>query len=593
MANTVRVRTGVDQTASKGLDQLRAKFDALQKQGAKGFVIGAGVAATTHALGLVQSALGGVTDFMGDSVRAASALSESMGKSSVVFGDNADEMEAWADRADTAIGQSKQQALEAAGTFGNLMQAFGEAPEKTAVMSRALVELASDLASFNNTSIDDAIQALRSGLSGETEPLKRYGIAISDARMRSVLLAAGIKDLGATLTPLQKSQAAYTLILKDSTLAQGDFQRTSEGLANQQRSSAAELENYKAEVGEGLLPAMVAWEKGNLDLIRTMNLVTNATEMGAMSTDELVGGMASLIKSLPVANSVLGGFVDEQLESAAAAEKADRALDGAARAGHDWGEAAADAVQPTSAVSTQVRNLRRNASDAASAVDLLSSTISDDLFGNAINEGRIEELKDHRAELIEQRKETKRGSDAYKILTGEIAADDQALFDLQLQMKQKEGPEAVIAFLKRQIAKYGDATGALGALITKMRTLISTQSQLAGSSLWVGYINKTDDILGRHHGGPVNANQPYIVGEKGPEIMVPKTSGTILPNDVVTNPAGTVGNSAFGLAGGNGVRAADTGQPVVIQLEVDRTVLARLVDQRLRYMRGRTNYLPD
>jgi hypothetical protein len=106
-------------------------------------------------------------------------------------------------------------------------------------MSKTLVQLAADLASFNNTSVDDALVALRSGLSGEAEPLKRYGIALSDARMRQELMAQGVKDLGATLTPLQKTQAAYTLILKDSKLAQGDFARTSTGLANEQRIAAA------------------------------------------------------------------------------------------------------------------------------------------------------------------------------------------------------------------------------------------------------------------------------------------------------------------------------------------------------------------
>lgn len=247
--------------AEKGIKSVHGLLTGLGTEAKKSLLTGVGLAGGVAAFSLVSGAIKGAIGFMGDAIRAASNLAESQGKVNVVFGDSAKEITDWASTASKAFGQSKQQALEAAGTYGNLFQAFGVGQQEATKMSKTLVELAADLASFNNTSVDDALVALRSGLSGETEPLKRYGIAISDARMRTELARQGFKDLGATLTPLQKSTAAYALIMKDSSLAQGDFARTSDGLANVQRTLEAQLADLTAEIGQELMPVMLQLAK--------------------------------------------------------------------------------------------------------------------------------------------------------------------------------------------------------------------------------------------------------------------------------------------------------------------------------------------
>ena len=203
-----------------------------------------------------------VTSNIGSLISGASDLEESMSKVSVVFGQNAAEVQAWSASAARSFGQSKQQALEAAGTYGNLFQAFGVGRAESTKMSKSLVELAADLASFNNTSVDDALIALRSGLSGETEPLKRFGVAINDARLKEEALRMGlIKTTKEALTPGAKAQAAYALIMHDTALAQGDFARTSGGLANQQRILSASIKDLKAGLGTALLPVVTAFVK--------------------------------------------------------------------------------------------------------------------------------------------------------------------------------------------------------------------------------------------------------------------------------------------------------------------------------------------
>jgi hypothetical protein len=187
-------------------------------------------------------------------VSMASNLEESQSKVNTVFGASAGVINEFASTSARSFGITKQAALEATGTFGNLIQAFGIGRGQAADMSTTLIGLAADLASFNNTSIEDAIQALRSGLSGETEPLKRFGVAINDVRLKQEAMNLGLYDGKGALDITAKTQAAYALILKDTSLAQGDFERTSGGFANQMRILKASLSDAATELGTVLLP---------------------------------------------------------------------------------------------------------------------------------------------------------------------------------------------------------------------------------------------------------------------------------------------------------------------------------------------------
>jgi hypothetical protein len=191
-------------------------------------------------------------------VQAGSTLQESISKTNAVFGANAREVQDWSRTTSAAFGVSQQQALEAAGTYGNLFRAFGLGSKQAQEMSQNLVELAADMASFNNVPIDDALIALRSGLSGETEPLKRFGVALNEVRLKEEALRLGlITTTSGTLPIAIKTQAAYSLILKDTALQQGDVARTSQGFANQMKFLQAEVSNVKAQIGTALLPVVL------------------------------------------------------------------------------------------------------------------------------------------------------------------------------------------------------------------------------------------------------------------------------------------------------------------------------------------------
>ena len=222
-----------------------------------------GLKGLTRKLGGLTAALGGafaadqVLKFGADAVGAASDLNESISKTQVVFGKSADEILAWSDTTATALGQSKADALAAAGTFGNFFNTIGVGQSDAAAMSQNLTTLASDLASFNNADPSEVVEALGSALRGEAEPMSRFGVLMNEATLKEEALAQGlISTTKQALTPQQKSMAAYSLILKQTKTAQGDFARTSDGLANKQRILGAKFEDVKAKIGNALLPVV-------------------------------------------------------------------------------------------------------------------------------------------------------------------------------------------------------------------------------------------------------------------------------------------------------------------------------------------------
>lgn len=199
-------------------------------------------------------------------IQQASDLEESLSKTNVVFEDFSGNIQDFASTAPRALGLSTAAALESTATFGNLFVALGLTREAAATLSPDIVQLAADLASFNNIAVDEAIEKLRAGLVGEAEPLRTLGVNINAALVDAKALELGLVDVTGTVTEAGKVQARYALILEQTTTAQGDYARTSEGIANTQRTLNAEWENAQTTIGQALLPAYQAL----LDLMPTV-----------------------------------------------------------------------------------------------------------------------------------------------------------------------------------------------------------------------------------------------------------------------------------------------------------------------------------
>lgn len=302
---TLEVRmTGESSDFTKDLDKAQGKFGKF-KDVVSGMAMGVGIAVA----GMAIEAGKALIQFGADSVGAASDLNETLSKSEVLFGDNAKSVQKWADNAALAFGQSKQQALDAAATFATFGKAAGLTGQDLESFATDFVGLSSDLASFNNTTPEQAIQAIGAALRGESEPLRAYGVLLDDASMRQKALELGIIDnIKNALTPQQKVLAAQALIYEQTSAAQGDFARTSDGLANQQRILDAQMENLKATIGQALLPVVLA-------LVSTFNQLVQAVlpPLTAFITDKVVPAMdavGAVIRTTvgPMLEAAMGWF---------------------------------------------------------------------------------------------------------------------------------------------------------------------------------------------------------------------------------------------------------------------------------------------
>jgi uncharacterized protein YukE len=205
------------------------------------------------AVGGFSLALGTVKSVIGPAIAAASNMEESLSKVNVVFGRGAREVEKFANSAAKNLGQSKQSVLEAAGVFGTFGKAAGLAGEDLALFSNDFTTLATDLASFNNTTPEEAVQAIGAALRGEAEPLRRFGVLLNDATLKQEAMTLGIYDGKGALTAQQKILAAQSAIYKQTGDAQGDFMRTSDGLANSTRTLSATFKDLQAKFGAAFI----------------------------------------------------------------------------------------------------------------------------------------------------------------------------------------------------------------------------------------------------------------------------------------------------------------------------------------------------
>lgn len=225
--------------------------------------------------GAALAAAAAVGAFAFDGIQQFNDLQESLNKTNVLFDDSAASVVEFSQTAATALGQTQNEALAAASTFGNLFNAIGLSTDAAAEQSIALTKLASDLASFDNTSPADAVEALGAALRGESEPIRRYGVLLDDATLKQRALSMGlIESTTGTLPPAIRAQAAYAEILAQTSKAQGDFARTRDGAANQQRILRAQVAELQTQVGEGLAPALADAVRGANELAAALNGLT-------------------------------------------------------------------------------------------------------------------------------------------------------------------------------------------------------------------------------------------------------------------------------------------------------------------------------
>ena len=229
-----------------------------------------------------------------DAVKKASDLNETLSKTKIVLGDASGAVLAYAKDTAASFGLSQQAALDAASTFGIFGKSAGLTGGALADFSLDLTKLSADIASFNNATPEEVIVALGAALRGEAEPMRRFGVLLDDATLRNKALEMGIiSSIKNALTPQQRVLAANAVIMEQTKDAQGDFARTSDGLANQTRILNAEWENLTVALGTGFLPVAIKAISALGELTKKANQNMDATaalkramDQGVVTWDE-------------------------------------------------------------------------------------------------------------------------------------------------------------------------------------------------------------------------------------------------------------------------------------------------------------------
>lgn len=282
--------------------------------------------ATTHT-GLFGKALGGlkfavvwqmarrVGSMLGTVITESNEYQENMNLFTVAMGEYAESALEYGETVSEVLGIDLSDWIRNQGVFNTLLTGFGDTADRAALMSKNLTQLGYDLSSFFNISVEDSMQKLQSGISGELEPLRRLGYDLSQARLEAVALSLGIDESVSSMTQAEKAELRYYAIMTQVTTAQGDLARTLEAPANQLRILKAQVEMAGRAIGNIFIPALNAILPYGIAVVQIIREIANAIAslFGFQMTEVDYSGITSA--------GVGAGELADNLDDAAGAAK--------------------------------------------------------------------------------------------------------------------------------------------------------------------------------------------------------------------------------------------------------------------------------
>lgn len=280
-------------SATSSLGNIVSKTSSIIGTGVKGIIgwfqrlgnSSSGIKTASFNLGnLLKTAIGfkairGLANLGKSAIGFGSDITEIENVVDVSFGSMADEAYKFASTAKEQFGLSELAAKQYSGTMMAMMKSSGVAQDAASKMSISLAGLAGDIASFYNIDTDTAFQKIRSGISGEIEPLRQLGINLSVANMEAYALSRGITTSYNAMSQAEKVALRYNYLMSVTGDVQGDFARTSGTWANQVRLLTLNFQSLSAVIGQGLiagiLPAIQALNALMSKLMQAANAFRN------------------------------------------------------------------------------------------------------------------------------------------------------------------------------------------------------------------------------------------------------------------------------------------------------------------------------
>jgi hypothetical protein len=559
------------------------------------------------------AAFGAITAY---AIKAASDAEEVGNAFKVAFGDQAKAAEAFAKSYSGSVGRSFTEVQGNMARSQLVLTGIGVEASAALEMVKAIQGRAVDIGSLFNVDDAEAFRAVMSGIAGEAEPMKRFGVAVNDAAVKAELLRLGFKGSSSDATEAQKAVARLNIIIDQSAKADGDAARTKDGLANSTKAAKAEFEAAAVALGKELLPAAVAATQAATELLRQFNALPDGVKLAGLALLGLVAaggpiaatisGMVKLIEYAAKARIALA-----MLASAPVAAVGAAALVEGAFVSDDKAGVMADRLtrNPTSQA-TKVAQIAASDKDLAAArgwyrqfgrekanpaqVRLLDQLISQRAAaaGKAAAfqaQKQVEEvLKSFQLPTVQTPAGSVPGGrtgaaraprpDTIQITIPDvITIDPDTVFDLSNLTDQtrqiEQNPDLTnapdgLASIRGPIMsqeRYDEIQGGVydsirGGLEAGFQDGIPGVMQYLAQALQQTILDSvarslTDAFMGqvsgsgigaavaglfgfRAAGGSVSRGRPYIVGEKGPELMVPGASGTVIPNNALRNVRG-------------------------------------------------------
>ncbi|MFZ2252623.1 MAG: hypothetical protein WAW13_00445 [Minisyncoccia bacterium] len=560
------------------------------------------------------AAFGAITAY---AIKAASDAEEVGNAFRVAFGDQAKAAEEFAKSYSQSVGRSFTEVQGNMARSQLVLTGIGVEASAALEMVKAIQGRAVDIGSLFNVDDAEAFRAVMSGIAGEAEPMKRFGVAVNDAAVKSELLRLGFKGSSSDATEAQKAIARLNIILAQSAKADGDAARTKDGLANSTKAARAEFEAAAVSLGKELLPAATAATKAAAELLKEFNALPSGVKLAGLALLGLVAaggpitaaitGMVKLIQYAAKARIALAMLASAPVAGVAAAGL----VEGAFVSDDKAGVMADRLTRNPSSQATKVAQIAASDKDLAAARGWYRQAGRE--RANPADVKLLDELIAQRAAAagkaaaFEAQKQVEAVLKSFQLPTAEtpsgripggrtgggagkpkpdtiqitipdvITIDSDTIFDLSNLTDQtrqiEQNPDLTNApdglasiggaimsqerYDEIQGGVYDSIRGGLeagfqdgipGVMQYLAQALQQTILDSVAKSLTEAFMGQVSSsgigaavagLFGfRAAGGPVSRGRPYIVGEKGPELMVPGASGTVIPNNALRGVRG-------------------------------------------------------
>lgn len=537
-----------------------------------------------HAALMGAALLAGLVTGIGTSINAANDLNESINAVGVVFEGAQNKIHTFAENAARDMGLSRRAVNDAVIPIGNLLKNAGMDVDAVADHVIDLTQRAVDLGSTLNVDASEALEKFRAGLAGESEPLKAYGIDVSEAALKTEALALGLTNSTGPLDRVVKAQAALSIIMKESNGFAGDFAKTLEGsLSNQLKIARANAENMAARLGQRLLPATLEVTTAFAEMTAEGGFLSDA--LGGIG--EMIGNVADTAASAISEMGVYWHWLKRITEAAGDGRINNQEL--AASHGdltdvrRDSDEQSAEFLATERALIDAEIEHERVMETVGEMYDEMRSGVDRTTTAVETLADRTKRLQTAEQELTDQRLEAlntelaklradQRAAEALATLvelqqSGTATAEELRIAELELAIAVEEANVATAkqnAELDRMNGKRIDVTIAQNWITTGAVGQVSS-----------GGLFSIKKLAG---GGHLDRGEPAIVGEGGrAELFVPDEAGTVVPM-----------GSRRGAGGGGGGGGAPTYVTIKVEAGISdpQAVATKVVEALQTYYRN-------